>query len=497
MSLIIAKEPKLEARREAFQYQSEAVEAVWDLPYAGIFHEQGLGKTKIAIDIILCWLRNDIVDTVLLVTKKALVANWVRELGQHSYLTPRLLSNDRNQNFFTLNSPARIILANFEAIGLESNRLKLFQRTRRVAAVLDESAKIKNPDTALTKVFFDLAPGFQRRIIMTGTPVANRPHDIWAQVFFLDQGKSLGRSFRDFKAALDLSNKLASNHESRTRFEDALASVWDKLAPFSVRETKDGGRIQLPEKVIENIKTSWNVRQRQMYLRVRDEMQLSIFFDGVRITDESAEILKRLLRLVQVASNPKLVDHSYNEMPGKWEALLTLIADIAASEEKAIIWTTFTENADWLTTNLAAYGATVVHGKLSIEQRNKNINRFLTKPECKLLVATPGAAKEGLTLTVANHVIFYDRSFSLDDYLQAQDRIHRVSQEKTCHVYNLLMEDSVDEWIDALLEAKRAAAQLAQGDISKEMYQTRMSYSFGDVLQKILCFNGNNLEREG
>ena len=108
------------------------------------------------------------------------------------------------------------------------------------------------------------------------------------------------------------------------------------------------------------------------------------------------------------------------------------------------------------------------------------------EPSCRVLVATPGAAKEGLTLTAANHVIFYDRSFSLDDYLQAQDRIHRISQGKTCYVTNLIMQDSIDEWVDVLLHSKQLAAQLAQGDVSLEYYQSQMSYDFGHVLRAIL-----------
>ena len=69
-------------------------------------------------------------------------------------------------------------------------------------------------------------------------------------------------------------------------------------------------------------------------------------------------------------------------------------------------------------------------------------------------MATPGAAKEGLTLTCANHAIFYDRSFSLDDYLQAQDRIHRISQTRECYIHNMIATDTVDEWVDILLTAK-------------------------------------------
>jgi len=124
-----------------------------------------------------------------------------------------------------------------------------------------------------------------------------------------------------------------------------------------------------------------------------------------------------------------------------------------------------------------------------MDQRDRAVELFLRDKECRVLVATPGAAKEGLTLTVANHVIFYDRGFSLDDYLQAQDRIHRVSQVKTCYVYNLIMRESIDEWVELLLQAKRLAAQLAQGDVSYEYYQSQASYTYGDVIKGILGLN--------
>ena len=103
-----------------------------------------------------------------------------------------------------------------------------------------------------------------------------------------------------------------------------------------------------------------------------------------------------------------------------------------------------------------------------------------------MLFATPQAAKEGLTLTIANHVIFYDRGFNLDDYLQAQDRIHRISQKKKCYIYNLLIEESVDIWIDKLLNAKQYAAFLAQGDIPLSEYTESVDYSYGEIIREIL-----------
>jgi SNF2 family DNA or RNA helicase len=131
-------------------------------------------------------------------------------------------------------------------------------------------------------------------------------------------------------------------------------------------------------------------------------------------------------------------------------------------------------------------GTVRVHGKRSIDERNRAIRAFKEDPDRRVLIATPASAKEGLTLTVANHAIFYDRSFSLDDYLQAQDRIHRISQEKRCFVTNLIARDTVDEWVDVLLAAKSVAAQLAQGDITKGEFHESMSYDFGAMIKAVL-----------
>jgi SNF2 family DNA or RNA helicase len=87
---------------------------------------------------------------------------------------------------------------------------------------------------------------------------------------------------------------------------------------------------------------------------------------------------------------------------------------------------------------------------------------------------------------VANHAIFFDRSFSLDGYLQAQDRIHRISQRRECHIWNLIATGTVDDWVDMLLAPKHLAAQLAQGDINSTEYRRRANYDFGRVVREIL-----------
>ena len=98
MAFRLSRPPLLNPKHDAYPYQLDAVRALKSLPYAAVFHEQGLGKTKIAIDLILFWLAQDVVDTVFVVTKKTLVKNWVDELAAHSWVTPSILSDDRRAN---------------------------------------------------------------------------------------------------------------------------------------------------------------------------------------------------------------------------------------------------------------------------------------------------------------------------------------------------------------------------------------------------------------
>jgi SNF2 family DNA or RNA helicase len=480
----------LQAKRSAFPHQLEALEAIKDLPFAAVFHEQGLGKTKIGLDLALSWVARDIADSVLIITKKGLIGNWRSEIASHSHLIPRILGQDRNANFYAFNSPARLYLAHYEVVLSERKRLELFLKTRRVGVLLDEAHKIKNPEAEVSEALHALSDGFVRRVIMTGTPVANRPYDLWSQVRFLDGGEALGREFAAFKRALDLTNDLAHDKDRAAAFADALEQVFDKIRSFSVRETKKTSGLKLPDKTIRNVACALEPRQAEIYDQFRDELAAVVVREGRPILDDAENLLKRLLRLVQVASNPAMVDHSYRATPGKLPALEMLVHEALDAGEKIIVWTSFTENADLLGRHLETCGAGVVHGGLSMAKREEVLAAFKTDPECRALVATPGAAKEGLTLTVANHAVFFDRSFSLDDYLQAQDRIHRISQEKPCFVSNLVATGTVDGWVDALLTAKHLAAQLGQGDIARCEYDARADYAFGEMVRDVLRLDG-------
>lgn len=478
----------LTAKLTAFPYQHEAFLAIKDKPYAAIFHEQGLGKTKIAIDLLLYWLDKRDIDTVMIVTKKTLVANWVGEFDTHTNLRPKVLDTKKKSNYFVLNSAARVIVTNFETISTEQDRLQLFLKTRNVAIIIDESTKIKNPESKLTQDFFAISALFKIKVIMTGTPVANRPYDIWAQIYFLDEGNSLGTNFAEFKAMCDLSNDLQEDESKRMIFEDSVAGIYNKIKDFSVRETKDSGIITLPSKIYHAVTVGFEQKQFEMYETLRKEMVLTLTRGDETILDESTETIKRLLRLVQITSNPKLIDESYVGDSAKEKLLDQLIERIISQDEMVIVWSIYTGNIDMFCKKYAKYGAVKITGKMAVEERNKSVAAFKSG-KAKLLFATPQSAKEGLTLTIANNAIFYDRGFNLDDYLQAQDRIHRISQKRDCHIYNLMVEDSIDIWIDYLLKAKQRAAFLAQGDINLKDYKDEADYSFANIVHEILNTN--------
>lgn len=489
--MIINRNQNLSPKLKAFEYQEEAYEFIKDMDYAAVFHEQGLGKTKIAIDVLLYWLEEKSIDTVLIVTKKQLIHNWEEEFRIHTSIKPRVLTNNRSNNYYVFNSATRVIITNFETISTEKERMKLFLKSRDIGIIIDESAKLKNPNSKLTKDFFELSTLFKKRVIMTGTPVANRPFDIWAQIYFLDNGKSLGDNYEVFERNANLSNDLSNNIEKKDAFESFISEIFEKIKDFSIRETKDSGKVILPEREYINIWANFEKEQYELYSKLRSEMQIEVKKGDKTILDDSSASLKRLLRLVQITSNPKLVDENFSGKSAKEKELDFLLKDIVGRGEKCIVWSSFIENVDYFNKKYQKYNAVKIHGGMSIENRNKSVDKF-KKGDAKVLFATPQSAKEGLTLTVANNVVFYDRGFSLDDYLQAQDRIHRISQKKTCHIYNIMIKGSIDEWIDSLLLAKQNAAKLSQGDITLEEYRRKIDYSYGDMIKDILELEEQN-----
>ena len=450
-------------KTKPFPHQLEAVNYIQKNDSIALFDEQGLGKTKIILDSLCNNLKENKIDGALIICKKNLIHNWQEEIETHSHLKSIVLRGTSKEKGIKFMGFSHFYLINYESVFSEIGRLKMFLRIKKYAIVLDESHAIKNPESKTTKTILELSDLAKKRIIVSGTPVANKPEDLWSQFFFLDKGKLLGNSYSKFKALYTVDLRNTKNLISSRSF-DALKTI---IESNSIRRRKNDV-LELPEKIFIDKHINLTGKQLEMYKQLRDELFIAIQnLQGEIIIDESGGILKKLLRLAQIASNPKLIDHSYSEIPAKFPILYALVEDIIMRNEKVIVWSCFVDNIRQLNKEFQKYGAQMLYGDIPIEKRNIIIKRFKTDSNFKVLIANPAAAKEGLTLTVANNAIYLDRNFNLVDYLQSQDRIHRISQTKECKITKILANDTIDEYIDEILRRKQYLAGYIQGDTNK------------------------------
>jgi SWI/SNF-related matrix-associated actin-dependent regulator of chromatin subfamily A-like protein 1 len=447
-------------KTKPFSHQIEATEYVAHNKNSALFDEQGLGKTKIVIDALINNIKEKILDGAIIVCKRSLIETWRQEISQHSYLKSIVLRGSPNAKGQRFMGFAHFYIINYESVINEVNRLNKFLLIRKFAIVLDESHTIKNPKSKSTQALWSLSNNAYKRIIISGTPVANKPYDLWAQFYFLDEGQLLGKNYHEFLGKYNIDIK-----DSNCIKECDLIELKNLINNNSLRRTK-ADVLELPEKVYIDKFIGLTGKQNKMYFTLKNELTIEIQnIDGDIIFDESNEILKKLVRLIQVASNPYVIDKSYDETPAKFSILDEIVQDIINASEKAIIWSSFVENIKILARKYRHFNAVMLHGEIPMERRNANIKVFMNDTDCKIMVANPAAAREGLTLTSANNAIYLDRNFNLVDYLQSQDRIHRISQTKKCNIIKLIAKDTIDEFVDEILRRKKVIANFLQGDI--------------------------------
>lgn len=454
---MIKEKQTFEPKTQALPHQIEAISYINNHKEVALFDEQGLGKTKIVIESLCSSMKKGDIEGVLVVSPMSLIYNWEQEVHKHSFLIPVVLKGSEREKRYNFLTGANFYITNYEAVIAETNRIKRFCKSRKVAIALDESARIKDPTTKTAQALFQLRTHSEKRIIITGTPLANKPIDLWSQFYFLDGGRLLGDNFNDFKAKYNERNSLYRE------YLDELKAI---ISEHSIRRCKDDV-LELPDKKFINLYANLGGKQLDLYNKLREELRIEVQdLEGNIIIDEAENILKKLLRLTQIASNPILIDRAYNETPEKFFILDNLLRDIVEKKEKAIIWTSFVENILILKNRFIRYNPLVIYGKVPVKDRAEAVKVFQESEKNIIMIANPAAAREGLTLTRANNAIYLDRNFNLVDYLQSQDRIHRISQTKECLIFKILAKHTIDEYIDRVIDVKKDIAGYIQGDLS-------------------------------
>lgn len=446
-----------------------------------MFDEQGLGKSKQIIDALAAEIGAGTIKGALIICPNGLKSNWASEVKKFSELAHAVFGSGRAARrgaFAALR--ASIYIINYESVPVELPSLRALLQFKPMAIVLDESHRIKSPGAKVTRAVHGLRLLAARRYILSGTPVANKPEDLWAQMYFLDDGAALGTTIEDFKRAFK------AGTSGYRRMED----LRNRVAERTLRRTKDSS-LKLPPKQYTRVDVKIEKRQRDMYEKMREDLELWVRkMSGAQVLEKADAILARLVRLAQLASNPGLIDADFDEVPAKFVALDSIVnQQLADKNKKILIWTSFVGNIRALVRRYKAHHPVAIYGDIDSVARDRAVRSFREDANTRILIANPAAAREGLTLTEANVAVYLDRTFNLVDYLQSQDRIHRISQTQPCEIVLLIAKDTVDEFIDFSLEQKYRLARFAQRD-THQISAADLALTKPGVLKALLAPSG-------
>jgi SNF2 family DNA or RNA helicase len=265
------------------------------------------------------------------------------------------------------------------------------------------------------------------------------------------------------------------------RREDRAGELRRITAPFLLRRLKTDKAIveDLPGKISINEYAALEKGQAALYENiVAGALEKSAGTEGG--AERSALILGLLTSLKQVCDHPRVYDKespAVSALSGKARLLTTLLEEILANREKALIFSQYVETLDCLRDiilNELGEAAPVYYGGLTQKKRSEVIDRFQADPACKILLVSLRAGGLGLNLTAASRVIHYDLWYNPAVENQATDRAFRIGQTRNVFVHRFITKNSFEEKIDAMLQSKRELAEMTVS--SGESWLARMSH---------------------
>jgi SNF2 family DNA or RNA helicase len=361
----------------------------------------------------------------------------------------------------------RVVLTNYDTV---VNYQHSFARMKWFVVVTDEAQEYKTASTKISHALKSLSPRF--RVACTGTPVETTLMDVWNIFDFLQPGKLLGSAseFRDKYGNPIHSEDQATRSAALSDLKERLQL--NKRNAFVLRREKTQ-LPGLPSKVEHIITCELSQKQREWHLDVVKRAGTG---------GEGNHPLSLIQQLMKVYQHPGLLPRY--EPLGSAEALqqcpkltevVRCLHHIQDRGEKALIFTRSLNMQQILATVCSEEfglkveiinGATARHGDTgsSRQTRRSIVSRFRASTGFNVIILSPDVAGVGLTLTEANHVIHYGRWWNPAKESQATDRVYRIGQRKTVHVYYPIAKDpkgafeTFDEKLDALLRRRRELA---------------------------------------
>lgn len=411
--------------------------------------EQGLGKTKQALDIAVS-RKAHMKHCLIVCGVNELKWNWYNEVAIHTEEKAHILGLDSKGNIGSVKSRLDDLRNEhqefFIITNIETLRNQDIQREVQIMCetgvigmtIIDEIHKCKNPTSLQGKAIHCCKSYY--KLALTGTPLMNNAIDLYNVMKWLEIDN---RSLTDFKNRYCIMGGFGGYQIVGYKNLDELH---DLLNGYMLRRRKDDV-LDLPPKVYTDEILDMSKAQSDIYKDVKKQIQDNI--DKIMLLPNP---LTELIRLRQVTANPSIL--TSNNVPSvKYNRLVELVEEVVSSGSKCIVFSNWTQVINPAYNLLLGHNPVLVTGET--KNNDKAIQKFKTDETCKVILGTIPCLGTGFTLNEANTVIFLDEPWTSADKLQAEDRCHRIGTKGTVNIITLICKNTVDEKIHKLLNSKQ------------------------------------------
>ena len=483
--------PELHARLRPYQQTGlQWLSTLQTLRLGGcLADDMGLGKTIQVLALFLLLKKQKIERTHLLVVPASLLANWKAETD---HFTPGLKIFTAHPSAASKEEMEKAIkngFKGFDAVMTTYGSLLRFswiQEREWSLIVLDEAQAIKNPNALQTRAVKTLKS--RNRLALTGTPVENRLSDLWSLFDFICPG--LLGSAATFKK---FSRHLTSSETTQ------YGPLRQLVRPYILRRLKTDKKIiaDLPDKT--ELQTFCQLTKTQAVLYQQSvkelERQIKAVKEGIQ---RKGLIFSFLMRFKQICNHPSqwLGDNVYaGDVSGKYLRLREITDEIAAKQEKALIFTQFKEMTRPLNeflTGVFGRSGLILSGDTPVTKRQGLVTEFQEDHGPPYFILSLKAGGTGLNLTAATHVIHFDRWWNPAVENQATDRAYRIGQKKNVLVHKFVCRGTVEEKIDEMIQLKKRMS----GEILEEGAETLLTEMSNEELLKTVALDINSALEE-
>ena len=325
--------------------------------------------------------------------------------------------------------------------------------------VIDESTAFKHHTSARSKAAAKVVKNFEWRRLMSGTPTSNGICDLWHQVYLLDDGKRLGKSFFAFRSACCIPEQVGPStaHMKWVDREGIELQIGMLIADIVIRH-KFEDCVDIPE----NHQYAVPLQLSNAHQDVYDELEtnsIAILRETTVTAVNKAVLAQKLLQ----ASSGAI----YNDAGG-YSAVASeryeLVLDLVEERQHSIVFYTW----DHQLQELVSEAKRRQKGKLSYvvwDSDHPEIETEFQAGKYQVLFAHPQSAGHGLTLTKGTATIWASPTYNLEHFLQGLKRVHRIGQKFKTETIVVVAENTVDEKVFAALMNKKLNMSALLGEL--------------------------------